>query len=79
MFSIIEAINVMPNNQMALHTTAGCTHDTPPNQLGVTGEIDCSQPSGCVVGETAINSYESGFAAAGGGVWATQFDISGYV
>jgi len=74
---IIEAINVMPNNQMALHTTPGCTHSTPPNQSGVSGQGDCSLGSGCVVSEVAPNSYESGFAAAGGGVWATQFDVAG--
>lgn len=27
--------------------------------------------------ETAPNSFQSGFAAAGGGVWATQFDVAG--
>ncbi|KAI0945372.1 hypothetical protein AcW1_001610 [Taiwanofungus camphoratus] len=74
---IIEAINVMPNNQMALHTTEGCTHNTPPDQLGYSGELDCGTGSGCTVGESKQNSYESGFAAAGGGVFATQFDVAG--
>jgi len=74
---IMEAINVMPNNQMALHTLEGCLHVTPPGQTGQSMEADCSMPSGCTVAETAPNSFESGFAAAGGGVWATQFDVSG--
>jgi hypothetical protein len=76
-FSIMEGINLMNDNQMALHTTAGCVHSTPPNQRGQSGELDCSQPSGCLVGETMPNSYQTGFAAAGGGVFATQFDVSG--
>ncbi|KAF9456885.1 glycoside hydrolase family 16 protein [Collybia nuda] len=74
---IMEAINLMDHNQMALHTTPGCVHTTPPNQMGTSAEVDCSQPSGCVVAETAPNSFGPGFAAAGGGVFATQFDVSG--
>ncbi|THV07260.1 hypothetical protein K435DRAFT_959858 [Dendrothele bispora CBS 962.96] len=74
---IMEAINLMPNNQMALHTTSGCMHTTPPNQMGQTLENDCSTPSGCTVGELQPNSFGSGFAAMGGGVWATQFDVQG--
>ncbi|KAF5380159.1 hypothetical protein D9615_006142 [Tricholomella constricta] len=75
--SIMEAINLMDYNQMALHTLPGCMHTTPPNQMGVSKELDCSMPSGCVVAETAPNSYQAGFAAAGGGVFAAQFDVSG--
>jgi hypothetical protein len=41
--------------------------------------VDCSEASGCLVGETSPNSYQSGFAAAGGGVWAAQFDYTGCV
>ncbi|KAG5641388.1 hypothetical protein DXG03_005355 [Asterophora parasitica] len=74
---IMEAINLMDHNQMALHTLPGCTHDTPPNQLGASTETDCSQPSGCVVHETQPNSFREGFREAGGGVWATQFDVAG--
>ncbi|RPD78311.1 hypothetical protein L226DRAFT_481036 [Lentinus tigrinus ALCF2SS1-7] len=64
---IIEAVNLMPANQMAIHTLSGCT------QSGT----DCSQGAGCTVGEKADNSYGSAFASAGGGVWATQFDTTG--
>ena len=49
----------------------------PDAQSGVTGEKDCSKPAGCIIGETAPNSYGPGFAQAGGGVWATQFDVKG--
>lgn len=75
---IIEGINLMPNNQISVHSTPGCTHNGSEYQLGTSGTTtDCSEPSGCTVMETSPNSYGSGFAAAGGGVWATQFDVSG--
>lgn len=57
----------MPANQMAIHTSGGCT---------VSG-TDCSQGSGCTVSEKQPNSYGQAFATAGGGVWATQFDTTG--
>ncbi|TFK38093.1 concanavalin A-like lectin/glucanase domain-containing protein [Crucibulum laeve] len=74
---IMEAINLMQSNQMALHTLPGCFQSTPANQMGTSGELDCSQPSGCLVTETAPNSFGQGFAAAGGGVFAAQFDVAG--
>ena len=74
---IIESINLNPNNQMALHTTAGCFHEANVTQTGRNSGLNCGTGSGCVVVENQPNSYESGFAAAGGGVWATQFDVSG--
>lgn len=68
----------MYNNQMAIHTTPGCTHEGNVNQLGVTGSTtDCSLGPGCTVTETSQNSYQAGLTAAGGGVWATQFDVTG--
>ncbi|KAE9387848.1 glycoside hydrolase family 16 protein [Gymnopus androsaceus JB14] len=71
---IIEGINQMPSNQYALHSTPGCYHNsTPPNQIGETLTTDCSSAAGCTVGELQPNSYGSGFAAMGGGVFATQF------
>ncbi|KAI0342297.1 hypothetical protein BDW22DRAFT_1330594 [Trametopsis cervina] len=74
---IIESINLHPNNQMALHTTQGCFKDNSVPQTGINSGADCGTGSGCVVRQTEPNSYGSGFAAAGGGVWATQFDVSG--
>jgi len=64
-------------NQMALHTLPGCYHNTPTDQKGVDGDLDCSTASGCVVRESAPNSFGTGFNDVGGGVWATQFDVSG--
>ncbi|EIN05171.1 hypothetical protein PUNSTDRAFT_75123 [Punctularia strigosozonata HHB-11173 SS5] len=75
---ILEGVNLFTANQMALHTLGGCTHSTPPNQLGRSGsDPDCSTPAGCIVTEAKQNSYGSGFASAGGGVFAAQFDVSG--
>ena len=75
----------MNANQMALHTTSGCFHDTPPQQLGASNAensdgqntSDCSTPSGCTVTETKTGSFGSAFNEQGGGVWAVQFDVSG--
>lgn len=74
---IIEGINMMDHNQVALHTTGGCLQDQNPGQTGRTIGGDCATPQGCVVAETKPNSWGSGFAQAGGGVWATQIDVAG--
>ncbi|KAF7974858.1 hypothetical protein HWV62_11101 [Athelia sp. TMB] len=68
-----------PNTPPTLvHTTPGCFHpSTPTYESGVLGGTDCSTAAGCFVTEAQPNSYLSGFAAAGGGVWATQFDAAG--
>ena len=74
---VIEAVNLMTYNQMALHTSTGCTQATGVNQSGATSDTDCGTTSGCTVAEQQPNSFGAGFASAGGGVWATQFDSSG--
>ncbi|KDQ55967.1 glycoside hydrolase family 16 protein [Jaapia argillacea MUCL 33604] len=74
---IIEGVNLMTYNQMALHTTAGCTKTTPADQTGTSTQVDCSTGQGCTVAETKPNSFGAAFAQAGGGVWATQFESSG--
>jgi len=74
---IIEGINNQLNDQFAIHTTEGCYHDKPPNQVGFNIDTNCSMGSGCTVGMTSQNSYQAGFATAGGGVYATQYDTSG--
>ena len=74
---IIEGINLMTNNQMALHTVPGCTKAPNNTQTGTTLETDCSTDQGCLVAETQPNSYGQTFAQAGGGVWALEFDTSG--
>lgn len=64
-------------NQMALHSLSGCYHSATPNQKGTDDSLNCSTPAGCVVHETAPNSSGTGFNNVGGGVWATQFDVTG--
>ncbi|OBZ74680.1 putative glycosidase C21B10.07 [Grifola frondosa] len=74
---IIEGVNLMTYNQMALHTENGCTQSTTLTQSGQTGSTNCSSVAGCTVVEEQASSYGSSFASAGGGVWATQLDTSG--
>ncbi|KAJ2931045.1 hypothetical protein H1R20_g6053, partial [Candolleomyces eurysporus] len=67
---IIEAINDMDRNQVALHTIPGCSKaDTLP-QSGRTLETDCSTNRGCIVAESKPNSFGPRFSEAGGGVYA---------
>lgn len=78
---IMEQVNLAPANQMTLHTSAGCTQASGAQQLGKTVGTDCSAgpdgATGCSVAEAQPNSFGEGFAANGGGVWATQFDATG--
>lgn len=77
---IIEAINLMSHNQVALHTTLGCTAPAANASQRQTGQLiqgDCSLGQGCIVAETKPNSYGQSFAQAGGGVWALQMDVAG--
>ncbi|TFK99270.1 concanavalin A-like lectin/glucanase domain-containing protein [Pterulicium gracile] len=80
---IIEYVNLMSFNQVALHTLPGCvqspevTQDTTGTlQTGKTAEADCSiekGTGGCIVQETKEGSNGAAFGEGGGGVWATQF------
>ena len=67
----------MTFNQMALHTQDGCMQASSVTQSGSTSATNCSTDAGCTVAEQQENSIGSGFGTAGGGVWATQFDVSG--
>ena len=67
----------MNHNQYVLHTTPGCMVDTSTPHTGKINGTDCSVRDGCVVAETKANNYGAGFAQAGGGVYATQIDVSG--
>ncbi|KDR84432.1 hypothetical protein GALMADRAFT_237298 [Galerina marginata CBS 339.88] len=76
---IIEAINDMNHNQVALHTnrSAGCFQSPNVTQSGTTLEKDCGTDQGCIVAENKPNSFGPGFAQAGGGVYAVQIESSG--
>ena len=75
---IIEGVNLMTDNQMALHTNSGCAASSSATQSGTAGSTtDCSNDSGCTVTETQSGSYGEAFASAGGGVWAASFETTG--
>ncbi|KAG6865061.1 hypothetical protein C0991_005380 [Blastosporella zonata] len=75
---IIEGINLSNTNQMAMHSAIGCVQAENPGQTGMTTTSNCSLPDvGCVVVETKPNSFGADFNNAGGGVFATQIDVSG--
>ncbi|EEB93137.1 hypothetical protein MPER_08251, partial [Moniliophthora perniciosa FA553] len=74
---IIEGINGMTSNSMVMHTDPGCTQSANVSQSGKTLDTDCGTAVGCKVEDTKPNSYGPGFAQAGGGVFATQIDVSG--
>lgn len=76
---IIEGVNDQVSNQMTLHTSSGCTiANTGFSGTLETTNCDIKAPgqsanSGCVIGDPSTQSYGSGFNAAGGGVYATEW------
>ena len=46
---IIEGVNKMNFNQMAVHTKGACTAATGTDQTGGAGNLDCTQDAGCTV------------------------------
>ncbi|CCA69113.1 related to endo-1,3(4)-beta-glucanase [Serendipita indica DSM 11827] len=78
---IFEAVNLMTANQMALHTESGCAQADGVTQTGITQVKNCdnngSNGAGCTVLDANTNSYGEPFAAAGGGVWVTEFAKTG--
>ncbi|KIJ97255.1 glycoside hydrolase family 16 protein [Laccaria amethystina LaAM-08-1] len=80
---IVEAINGMTRNQIALHTPEGCNQDntvqTPASQLqsGTTANTDCAQPRGCIVMENKEASFGAAFGERGGGVYAMSMEQEG--
>ena len=53
---IIEAVNLVAYNQMALHTQNGCTQPSGVTQSGTTGSTNCTQDARCTVAEDQPNS-----------------------
>lgn len=78
---IFEGVNLQTANQMALHTQGTCTQATGVTQTGHTNVQNCdnnsSSGAGCTVIDANTDSYGAPFAAAGGGVWVTEFADSG--
>ncbi|GAA5838567.1 hypothetical protein JCM3766R1_006014 [Sporobolomyces carnicolor] len=75
---IFEGVNLQPQNQVALHSVAGCyaaqTGNTSPN--GVLESTNCdylvNANQGCTFTDTRNASYGAGFAQNGGGVFAAE-------
>ena len=78
---ILETVNLMPTNQMALHTLDGCTQPQGVQQSGTVKGANCAEGEnsrvGCAVLDSQDTSVGQKFADAGGGVWAAQFDTTG--
>ncbi|KAH8831510.1 glycoside hydrolase family 16 protein [Flagelloscypha sp. PMI_526] len=77
---IFEGVNLMTANQMALHTTSGCTQVNAV-QSSKTVSTDCNYQAngnaGCVVTNSLPASYGEAFSKANGGVFVTEFAESG--
>ena len=79
---ILEGVNAQQANQMTLHTNAGCTI----NKSGFSGVVNTTscdgnaadQPknAGCAIESQDDATYGTGFNAAGGGVYATEWNSS---
>ena len=74
---IFVSVNLMAQNQMAVHAGSGCNKGNDSQQTGMNNSPNCTDGSGCSVLETSPSSVGAAFASAQGGVWATQFDVSG--
>lgn len=76
---IFEGINTEARSQMGLHTNPGCSQVDPKQTTTLVKTRDCAgdNNAGCIVENTDPASYGSGFAAAGGGVFITEFAESG--
>ncbi|KPV74079.1 glycoside hydrolase family 16 protein [Rhodotorula graminis WP1] len=78
-----EGVNLVETNQMAMHTADGCSvsNGTSDNFSGTLTYGNCfakaNDNSGCTIRDTRPASYGAAFAAAGGGVWATQLAKDG--
>ena len=69
------------NSQSSLHTEPGCTAVNAVQTSTFVNSTDCSfktnSNEGCVVEDPDPNSYGAAFAAAGGGVFVTEFAETG--
>ncbi|KFY45592.1 hypothetical protein V495_02903 [Pseudogymnoascus sp. VKM F-4514 (FW-929)] len=78
---IIEGVNLQTTDSMTLHTSAGCVVDNQGSLPGTTTlETNCNANSGfngCSVSTSDPRGFGTGFNAAGGGVYAMQWESSG--
>ncbi len=79
---VIEGVNNQVSNQMALHTSDGCTlTSSTTSYTGTTNSTNCyegaNDNSGCAISDGNSDSYGADFAAGGGGVWVTELASTG--
>ncbi|KJA17978.1 glycoside hydrolase family 16 protein [Hypholoma sublateritium FD-334 SS-4] len=76
-----EGVNMVTNSQMGLHTLAGCTVTGQNQSSTLLNSTDCSyldnSNQGCITTDPDPASYGAAFAAAGGGVFVTEFATTG--
>jgi hypothetical protein len=73
-----EAVNQVQFSQIGLHTLQGCAQTNPQQSSTVVNTTDChgDMGQGCIVTNAPQPSYGPNFAAAGGGVFVTEFATS---
>ncbi|KAF7794195.1 hypothetical protein EIP86_005327 [Pleurotus ostreatoroseus] len=71
---IIEGVNDQSDNQITLHTAAGCTMPSGTSPMtGSQGSLDCEGNEGCGISATGTaNSYGPSFNQNGGGFYAME-------
>ena len=76
-----EGVNMVQNSQSSLHTEPGCKVINAVQTSTIVNSTDCSFKSndneGCVTENPDPKSYGAAFAAAGGGVFVTEFANTG--
>ncbi|MCJ1320286.1 hypothetical protein MMC15_005624 [Xylographa vitiligo] len=83
---VIEGVNDQTTNSMTLHTSDGCSANSPASAFtGQQNTYNCyvasanqSANEGCGFSATASNSYGTGFNSNGGGVYAMEW-TSNYI
>jgi hypothetical protein len=75
---IFEGVNLQSQNQVALHTVAGCSAPnatTPPSATGNMTYSDCTADEtnhGCTYVDARKSSYGSAMASVGGGMYVAE-------
>jgi len=76
-----EGVNMELNNEMTLHTEPGCTLANATMTSTIINSTDCNFQdngnSGCGVEDPNQSSFGAAFAAAGGGIYVTEFAETG--
>ncbi|GAA5932224.1 uncharacterized protein JCM15063_001159 [Sporobolomyces koalae] len=79
-----ETVNLMEYNQMALHTTAGCSAVNSSSSvqydatlMSSSCDVDVNFNAGCEALDPSPTSAGQALAAAGGGLWATEYASTG--